>query len=50
MAMTDRTGHTKHVCLKCNNVDPMQTDAVKWANSSLADAGLRAGSSRSPKG
>jgi hypothetical protein len=36
MAMTDRTGRTKLVCLKCENVDPMKTDAVKWANSSLA--------------
>ena len=36
MAMTDRTGRTELVCLKCENVDPMKTDAVKWANSSLA--------------
>lgn len=35
MAMTDRTGRTRLVCLKCDNIDPMQTDAVKWANSSL---------------
>ena len=36
MAMTDRTGRTKLVCLKCDNVDPMKTDAAKWANSGLA--------------
>jgi hypothetical protein len=36
MAMTDRTGRTKLVCLKCDNIDPMKTDAIKWANSSLA--------------
>ena len=50
MAMTDRTGRTKLVCLKCDNVDPMKTDAVKWANSSLAigadsiDVSARSGS------
>lgn len=36
MAMTDRTGRTKLVCLKCDNIDPMKTDVVKWANSGLA--------------
>jgi len=36
IAMTDRTGRTKLVCLKCDDVDPMKTDAVKWAKSSLA--------------
>jgi len=36
MAMTDRTGRTKLVCLKCDNIDPMKTDAVKWAYSGLA--------------
>jgi hypothetical protein len=36
MAMTDRTGKTKLLCLKCDNVDPMKTDALKWAGSSLA--------------
>ena len=36
MAMTDRTGHTNMVCLKCENIDPMKTDAAKWAASSLA--------------
>jgi hypothetical protein len=24
------------VCLKCDNIDPMKTDAAKWAASSLA--------------
>jgi hypothetical protein len=36
MAMTDRTGRTTLVCLKCDNIDPMKTDIAKWANSSLA--------------
>ncbi len=36
IAMTDRTGRTQLVCLKCDNVDPLNTDAAKWANSSLA--------------
>jgi hypothetical protein len=36
MAMTDRTGRTNMVCLKCDNIDPMKTDAAKWAASSLA--------------
>jgi hypothetical protein len=39
--MTDRTGRTRHVCLKCDDIDPMKTDAVKWANSSLAYSGTR---------
>jgi hypothetical protein len=33
MAMTDRTGKTELRCLKCDKVDPMKTDAVKWADS-----------------
>ena len=37
MAMTDRIGRTTLVCLKCDNIDPMKTDAAKWANSSLAN-------------
>jgi DNA-directed RNA polymerase subunit M/transcription elongation factor TFIIS len=36
MAMTDKTGRTALVCLKCDKIDPMRTDAIKWANSSLA--------------
>lgn len=36
MAMTDRTGRTKLICLKCDDVDPMKTVAAKRANSSLA--------------
>jgi uncharacterized protein with PIN domain len=38
MAMTDRTGRTQLVCLKCDNVDPMKTDAAKWASSNLASS------------
>jgi hypothetical protein len=26
-------------CLKCDNVDPMKTDALKWAASDLARSG-----------
>ena len=33
MAMT---GQTKLVCLKCDDVEPMNTDAVKWGERSLA--------------
>jgi hypothetical protein len=36
IAMTDRTGRTELACLKCDKVDPMKTDAVKWASSGLA--------------
>ena len=36
MAMTEPNGHTKLVCLRCDDIDPMKTDAVKWANSALA--------------
>jgi phage FluMu protein Com len=36
MAMTDRTGKTELRCLKCDKVDPMKTDAVKWADSGLS--------------
>jgi phage FluMu protein Com len=35
MAMTDRRGRTELICLRCDNVDPMKTNAVNWANSSL---------------
>ena len=46
MAMTDRTGRTNIVCLKCDNVDPMKTDAMKWASSSLADSASKTSSDR----
>ena len=36
MAMTDRTGKIERRCLKCEKVDPMKTDAVKWANGGLS--------------
>ena len=38
--MTDRTGKTRSVCLKCDNVDPMKTDALKWADSPLGRTGV----------
>src|SRR5467141_3856593 len=31
-----RTGRTELKCLKCDEVDPMKTDAAKWADSALA--------------
>jgi phage FluMu protein Com len=36
MAMTDRTGRTELRCLKCDQIDPMKTQAAKWADSPLA--------------
>jgi uncharacterized C2H2 Zn-finger protein len=41
MALTDRTDRTKLVCLRCDDIDPMKTDAIKWANSSLGIRPLR---------
>jgi hypothetical protein len=29
IAMTDRTGRTNLVCLKCDDIDPIKTDAAK---------------------
>jgi hypothetical protein len=46
MAMTDRTGRTNMVCLKCDNVDPMKTVAAKWAVSSLAASASKIPSDR----
>jgi phage FluMu protein Com len=36
MATTDRTGESELRCLNCDKVDPMKTDAAKWADSSLS--------------
>jgi hypothetical protein len=30
-------GRTELLCLTCDEVDPLTTDAVKWAKSPLAD-------------
>jgi hypothetical protein len=38
IALTDRTGRTRLVCMKCDNIDPMKTDAAKWAASGLANS------------
>jgi hypothetical protein len=46
MAMTDRTGRTNMVCLKCDNIDPMETEAAKWAASSLVPPGAKSPSDR----
>jgi hypothetical protein len=29
-------GRTDFLCLECDNLDPLITDAAKWANSPLA--------------
>lgn len=31
------SGRTELLCLKCDEVDPLRTDAAKWAMSPLAD-------------
>jgi phage FluMu protein Com len=38
-AVTTTDGRTDLKCLRCDEVDPLQTDAVKWAESPLAAAG-----------
>ena len=30
------TGRTDYQCLECDKVDPLKTDALKWAENSLA--------------
>jgi len=35
MAMTDRKGRTRLVCLICDKIDPIKTDIVKWTNGNL---------------
>jgi hypothetical protein len=30
-------GRTELLCLKCDEIDPLRTDAAKWARSPLAD-------------
>jgi hypothetical protein len=36
MAMMEAKGRTALRCLECDDVDPIKTDAVKWAASPLA--------------
>jgi phage FluMu protein Com len=36
IATTAAEGRTELHCLKCDNVDPLKTDAVKWATGPLA--------------
>ena len=36
IAITDGKGRTELVCLGCDEIDPLKTDAANWANSSLA--------------
>jgi hypothetical protein len=35
MAVSTKDGRTGLQCLKCDKVDPLETDAVKWAESPL---------------
>jgi phage FluMu protein Com len=35
-AVMAENGRTEFKCLKCDLLDPLQTDAVKWAESPLA--------------
>lgn len=35
-AVLGETGRTEFKCLECDRVDPLQTDAVKWAESPLS--------------
>jgi phage FluMu protein Com len=37
-AVLAENGRTEFKCLKCDLLDPLQTDAVKWAESPLATA------------
>jgi phage FluMu protein Com len=36
MAVATSDGRTALQCLQCDKVDPLKTDAVKWADSPLA--------------
>jgi tRNA(Ile2) C34 agmatinyltransferase TiaS len=35
-AVLKSDGRTDFLCLECDKLDPLNTDAVKWANSPLA--------------
>jgi phage FluMu protein Com len=35
-AKTDQIGQTELVCMECDRIDPMKTDAINWVRSSLA--------------
>jgi phage FluMu protein Com len=37
-AVLAENGRTEFKCLKCDLVDPLRTDAVKWAESPLAES------------
>lgn len=39
MPVLSANGRTELLCLKCDDVDPLSTDAVKWAAGSSADSG-----------
>jgi tRNA(Ile2) C34 agmatinyltransferase TiaS len=36
MPVTDAKGRTELRCLECDELDPLQTDAAKWAQCPLA--------------
>jgi hypothetical protein len=35
IALTERKGRTRLVCLVCDKIDPLKTEIVKWANGNL---------------
>jgi uncharacterized protein (DUF2336 family) len=41
MPVLSANGRTELLCLKCDDVDPLTTDAVKWAESPLAKESSR---------
>jgi len=36
-AVIGETGRTEFKCLECDELDPLKTDAVKWAESPLSN-------------
>jgi phage FluMu protein Com len=36
LAVLGETGRTEFKCLECDKVDPLKTDAAKWAESPLS--------------
>jgi hypothetical protein len=39
IASSGKTGRTEMVCLICDEIDPMKTVAMKWAQSNLSPPG-----------
>lgn len=49
IAMTDKTGRTNLACLKCDKIDPMKTEMMKWASSKLAQSAFANSSRKYPR-